>query len=293
MSVVPQLPGQHVQYSELNAKQQEIFNFQKVAAILADYGYACIKLSDDWKGADFLADHFSADHTLRVQLKSALTIDKKYLAKGIHMTFPVNGTWYLVDHDDLVEIVMANTNVANTKIWQIKGLHFTAKPSAKLLKLIQQFALTSPAPAPKAKVGGSTSNAQPKGACFVRIGRDVVGPMTQTQAAVTAVTAAVDLGVVSMDGLRKVIGTAAFRPVPGTVNGRTLWAALVREHGLDEKKVKQWAVDQPIFRDDQTWVLQTNVWSKVRMAKLAKISELTDGAVELVLDAHSDEGLSH
>lgn len=29
-----------IKYSELNSKQQENFNFHKVASILADYGYA-------------------------------------------------------------------------------------------------------------------------------------------------------------------------------------------------------------------------------------------------------------
>ena len=37
-----------VQYENLNSKQKEIYNFQKVAAILADYGFNCIKLADDW-----------------------------------------------------------------------------------------------------------------------------------------------------------------------------------------------------------------------------------------------------
>jgi hypothetical protein len=30
---------------------------QKVAAILGDYGFNCIKLADDWQGADFLPYH--------------------------------------------------------------------------------------------------------------------------------------------------------------------------------------------------------------------------------------------
>ena len=41
---------QKVKYEELTAKQKEIFNFQKVAAQLADYGFNCIKLDDDWRG---------------------------------------------------------------------------------------------------------------------------------------------------------------------------------------------------------------------------------------------------
>ena len=67
-----------IEYSQLNAKQQEIYNFQKLAAVLADYGYNCIKLADDWQGADFLAYHIDGRNTIRVQLKGRIMIDKKY-----------------------------------------------------------------------------------------------------------------------------------------------------------------------------------------------------------------------
>ena len=46
-----------IDFKGLNAKQKEIFNYQKVAGELADYGFNCIKLADDWQGADFLAYH--------------------------------------------------------------------------------------------------------------------------------------------------------------------------------------------------------------------------------------------
>ena len=52
-----------VDYRELNGKQQEIYNFQKVAARFADYGFNCIKLDDDWMGADFLAYHKDGTQT--------------------------------------------------------------------------------------------------------------------------------------------------------------------------------------------------------------------------------------
>ena len=42
-----------VEYKSLNPRQQESYNFQKVAAALADYGFTAIRLSDDWRGADF------------------------------------------------------------------------------------------------------------------------------------------------------------------------------------------------------------------------------------------------
>lgn len=44
-----------VPYESLNARQRKNYNFQKVASRLADYGFNCLRLSDDWNGADFIA----------------------------------------------------------------------------------------------------------------------------------------------------------------------------------------------------------------------------------------------
>ena len=44
---------QRINTDELNGRQKEIYNFQKSAALLADYGFNCIKLADDWNGADW------------------------------------------------------------------------------------------------------------------------------------------------------------------------------------------------------------------------------------------------
>ncbi len=62
----------------LNARQKENHNFQKISGLLADYGFATIRISDDWKGADFLAQHVDGKTLLRVQLKGRLGIYKKY-----------------------------------------------------------------------------------------------------------------------------------------------------------------------------------------------------------------------
>ena len=93
---------QRIVYDELNLKQKEIYNFQKVAAPLADYGFNCIKLDDDWQGADFLAFHKDGATTLRVQLKARVTISKKCKGKDLHLAFPADGRWYLVPHDKLI-----------------------------------------------------------------------------------------------------------------------------------------------------------------------------------------------
>ena len=127
-----------IKYSELNSKQKEIFNFQKVAGVLADYGFNCIKLTDDWLGADFLAYHKDGEDTLRVQLKSRLTIDRKYMGKGLHMTFPILGGWCLIEHDELVSLVGHHTNWLNTESWQSKGQYHSAAPSQNLVKAIAE-----------------------------------------------------------------------------------------------------------------------------------------------------------
>ena len=82
---------QPINTDELNGRQKEIYNFQKSAALLADYGFNCIKLDDDWNGADFLDHHFDGTTTLKVQLKARLTIDRKYAGQDLWMNFPRRG----------------------------------------------------------------------------------------------------------------------------------------------------------------------------------------------------------
>ena len=48
---------QKITYADLNSRQRENYNFQKVSALFADYGFTTMRLSDDWQGADFIAQH--------------------------------------------------------------------------------------------------------------------------------------------------------------------------------------------------------------------------------------------
>ena len=96
---------ERIRYSCLNPRQKENYNFQKASAILADYGFNCMRLSDDWKGADFLAVHIDGETTLRVQLKSRVSINEKYLCKDLWMMFPAGDKWFLIPHDELVKLL--------------------------------------------------------------------------------------------------------------------------------------------------------------------------------------------
>src|SRR5438093_1434095 len=95
-----------IQFSDLNARQKENFNYQKFSAVLADYGYVTLRLSDDWQGADFIAQHIDGATFLRVQLKSRLSFDKKFQGKGLYIAFPdpdrESEWWYLYPHDELL-----------------------------------------------------------------------------------------------------------------------------------------------------------------------------------------------
>lgn len=91
-----------IRFKDLNARQKENFNFQKVASTLADYGFNCIRLSDDWQGADFIACHIDGNTFVKIQLKSCFTFAKKFIGKDIYIAFPQDGKWYLYPHDELL-----------------------------------------------------------------------------------------------------------------------------------------------------------------------------------------------
>jgi hypothetical protein len=128
-----------VDYGKLTAKQKELFNFQKIAATLADFGYNCIKLADDWQGADFLAYHKDGTTTLKVQLKSRATIDKKYCGKEIWMAFPHKRHWYLIEHDRLVEKVGQHTDWLSSNSWkQEHGYYSSTSINADLFESLDE-----------------------------------------------------------------------------------------------------------------------------------------------------------
>jgi len=112
-----------IDYHTLNTKQQENYNFQKLSAALADYGYICMWLNDDWQGADFIALHIDGITDIRVQLKgSGITLDKKYIGKNIHIGFRHNEDYYLYSHDEVLSTL--EDRFEDTRSWIDKGIQF-------------------------------------------------------------------------------------------------------------------------------------------------------------------------
>ena len=106
-----------VTYENLNAKQKENFNYHKVAAALADYGYDSMRLNNDWQGADFIA--VKNDEMLKVQLKGRFTVDKKYIGKDIYVAFIENDIIKIYEHDKAIK--MLPKNILDSSSWRDKG----------------------------------------------------------------------------------------------------------------------------------------------------------------------------
>ncbi|WP_228565125.1 hypothetical protein [Myxococcus sp. AB036A] len=116
----PSFSFSKVSYEALNARQKENYNYQKLAGVLAEYGFVTTRLSDDWNGADFLALHVGGD-TLKIQLKARFTLDKKYEGKELWLAFPVDGNWYVCPYDELLDQALARTPIGDSEDWLVKG----------------------------------------------------------------------------------------------------------------------------------------------------------------------------
>ena len=124
-----------VNYKELNAKQKENYNFHKVAAALAEYGYNSMRLNDDWQGADFIA--VKGDDMLKIQLKGRFTVEKKYIGKDIYISFIEDGKIKIYEHDEAVNLLPEKTK--NTISWAKRGGYswgITPKQYESIIKVI-------------------------------------------------------------------------------------------------------------------------------------------------------------
>lgn len=131
-----------IKYADLNARQKENYNYQKISAILADYGFSTIRLSDDWNGADFLALHLDGT-TLKVQLKGRLVIAKRYIGKELWICFPSPSGCYFYPHDELLSLVLSDSDIESTESWTQVGLYSMKILSKKTLHHLAPYEIKS------------------------------------------------------------------------------------------------------------------------------------------------------
>lgn len=112
---------QRIKYDDLKPRQKEQFNYQKLSAVLADYGFRTIPLGDDWNGADFLAYHIDGTTTLKVQLKGRVTFAEKYRGKELWIAFRDGNDFYLFPHDTILQLMLDKGRLKGTESWDDKG----------------------------------------------------------------------------------------------------------------------------------------------------------------------------
>ena len=133
---------EHVRYEDLTSRQQENYNFQKLASRLADYGYNCLRLSDDWQGADFIACHIDGNSFIKVQLKGRLSIDRKYNEKGVYIAFnDKNDQWYIYPHDKLRDELLDMGLMSGTVSWEERGMYNWPGLTKRLAEHMAQYAI--------------------------------------------------------------------------------------------------------------------------------------------------------
>jgi hypothetical protein len=130
-----------IKYEDLNSRQKENFNFQKVAAELADYGFNCMWLNDDWQGADFIACHIDGNSFLKVQLKGRLTIDKKYNGKDIYIAFNQDDQWFIYPHDQLQKELLEMGLMSGSKSWNENGGYSWPNIPKNILGNMEKYAI--------------------------------------------------------------------------------------------------------------------------------------------------------
>lgn len=130
-----------IKYEELNSRQKENYNFQKVASELADYGYNCMWLNDDWLGADFIACHIDGNSFIKVQLKGRLTIDKKYNKKNIYIAFNQNKKWYIYPHDQLQNELLELGLMSGSKSWEEQGVYSWPNIPKRISEHMERYAV--------------------------------------------------------------------------------------------------------------------------------------------------------
>ncbi len=134
----PHMQLKKIRYDDLNAKAKEMYNFQKVSAKLADYGFTTMWLNNDWQGADFIAVHADGVTDLKVQLKGRLSFSRKYIGKEIYMCFISDGDMYLYPHDSVLEEI---EHRISDKTWIAKGTWSTPNLTQENRQLLEPYLL--------------------------------------------------------------------------------------------------------------------------------------------------------
>lgn len=130
-----------IEYEDLNSRAQENYNYHKLSAVLADYGYTTLRLSDDWQSADCIAVHRDGS-SIKIQLKGRFVLNKDYMGKDLWVSFPTKNHdgWYLYPHDEVIQELKNNRESFKSIDWfEKEGAYHVASLSSALSDLMQKY----------------------------------------------------------------------------------------------------------------------------------------------------------
>ena len=132
-----------VEYGALTPRQKENFNYQKLAGLLADYGFVTHRLSDDWQAGDFIAQHIvRADGVMTIELKARLSFEQKFVGRNIHIAFNDRDTWYIYPHDEILDSLMKEPKSARSISWSNTGGYSFPYVSTQARMLLEPYRLS-------------------------------------------------------------------------------------------------------------------------------------------------------
>lgn len=137
---------QKADYSKLDGKQKEVYNFHCIAALLAKCGFATYPIRDDWNGGDMIARHMTNGETIIVQLKSRMSFDKKYLGKNIWLAFPDADGAYAFPHDAFLASYQEARRARGKPLddndsWNVDGKVSWKSPTRELRAMLEPYRL--------------------------------------------------------------------------------------------------------------------------------------------------------
>lgn len=138
---------EHVPYLSATgrySKATETYNFHKAAGVLAEYGFDCVRVVNDWRGADFIAYHATKRVALPVQLKSCLIISENLLDHPeLYFCFTLDktgGNWYLIQYGRLHDIVLQSApQWFKSKTWLTKRGFFKYTAPEPVLDALKDY----------------------------------------------------------------------------------------------------------------------------------------------------------
>lgn len=144
--------GKGIQGCGRISKITENSNYVELSRKLHEYGLETVWVRNDWYGADLIAYHPDpvVGTCIWIQLKSRVTIKKKYIGKGeLCIAFKHRYAnkktgediidWYLIPHDKLMEIVPESWTTSTS--WIQHGYYHAASLNHEMISKLSDYKL--------------------------------------------------------------------------------------------------------------------------------------------------------